>query len=385
MKKTYALICMLVAVSLGSCSDEDKGQETVQPKPFVDPEVAHYYKGTQSPGDVWTWALDKGQGHMTASWDHGTFDDNNDDISIEGTFITLPSGFLKVTITKAVPASDEIPTDGTAWFYALEIPGMAMVIKPEGSIKGDVIAMVPQGDCADVPGTYNYIISAPGEHSDYDPITQEAFGYLEVTNSGADFALSGYKWSLDCVNGGACTETGIINGIPMATCKGGGDVVITDGGETIASGQFTGGGTMMMDFGYGNGGAFALKASGNATLSSLMDNNYFGIAYLPKNENDKTVPVKLNFFENDLGYMVGTGNPYTNIETGEVNNDEGAVVIVENVVNGRVFGTMNFDNDADASSMGAALLVNGNDQILILTSYGEEDLNPFILILAKQN
>jgi len=384
MKKTYALIVLSFGLWLGGCSDEND-QDPQPATPFVDPEIAEVYKGTQSPGDVWTWALDKDQGHMTASWDYGTFDDASDDINIEGTFITLPSGFLKVTITKAEPATDEIPTDGSAWFYALEIPGMAMVIKPEGTIKGDIIAMVPQGDCADVPGTYNYVISAPGERSDYDPITQEAFGYLEVTNSGSDFALTGYKWSLDCVNGGNCTDTGIINGIPMATCKGGGDVVITDGGETIASGQFTGGGTMMMDFGYGNGGAFALKASENATKSSLLNNDYLGIAYMPKNQNDQTVPVKLSFFENELGYMIGTGNPFTNVETGVVNNDEGAVVIVENVVNGRVYGTMNFDNDQDASSMGAALLVNGDDQILILTSYGEEDLNPFILILAKQN
>lgn len=383
MKKKSALIVLCAVLALGSCSDED-GQSP-EPKPFVNPEVAELYKGTQSPGDVWTWALDKQQSHMTASWDHGTFDDTGDDVTIEGTFETLPSGFLKVTITKAEPASAEIPADGTAWFYALEIPGMAMIIKPEGSIKGDIIAMVPEGDCADIPGTYNYVISAPGKRSSYDPITQEAFGYLEVTNSGSNFALSGYKWSLDCVDGGNCTDTGVISGIPMATCKGGGDVVITDGGETIASGQFTGGGTMMMDFGYGNGGAFALKASANATKSALLDNEYLGIAYLPKNENDQTVPVKLNFFENDLGYMIGTANPYTNIETGILDNDQGVVVIVENVVNGRVFGTINFDNDKDESTMGAALLVNGDDQILILTSYHEEDLNPFILVLAKQN
>lgn len=382
MKRKYALIVLSFAFWVSSCSDEN---ENTEPRPFVDLANAEIYKGTQSPGDVWTWALDKEQGHMTATWDYGTFDDPGDDITIEGTFSTLPSGFLKVTITKAVPASAEIPDDGSAWFYAIEIPGMAMIIKPEGSIKGDVIAMVAQGDCADVPGTYNYIISAPGERSNYDPITQEAFGYLEVTNNGSDFALSGYKWSLDCVNGGNCTDTGVINGIPMASCKGGGDVVITDGGETVASGQFTGGGAMMMDFGFGNGGAFALKASGNATKASLLNNDYLGVAYMPKNENDKTVPVKLSFFENDLGYMIGTGNPFTNLETATLNNDEGAVVIVENVVNGRVFGTMNFDNDQDASSMGAALLVNGDDQVLILTSYGEEDLAPFILILAKHN
>lgn len=383
MKRKYAFIVLSMTLWLGGCSTEN--EEAARPRPFVDPEVAEVYKGTQSPGDVWTWALDKEQGHMTASWDYGTFDDTSDDITVEGTFEELPSGFFKVSITKAVPSTDEIPTDGTAWFYALEIPGMAMVIKPEGSIKGDIISMVPQGDCADIPGTYNYVVSAPGERSTYDPITQEAFGYLEVTNSGASFSLSGYKFSLDCVGGGNCTDTGLIEGIPIAICNGGGDVVITEGGETIAVGQFTGGGTMMMDFGYGNGGAFALKASGNATKASLLDNAYVGVAYMPKNENDKAVPVKLDFFENDLGNMIGTANPFADIETAQLTNEEGAVIIVENVVNGRVFGNVNFDNDQDTSQMGAALLVNGNDQILILTSYHEEHLNPFILILARQN
>src|SRR5690606_12964156 len=167
MKKSQLVLSIFAGVLLAACSNS--GENEVQPKPFVNLEVAEVYKGTQSPGDVWTWALDKEQGHMMATWDYGTFDDTSDDISIEGTFETLPSGFLKVTITKSVPESDEIPTDGSAWFYALEIPDMAMVIKPEGSIKGDIIAMVPQGDCASIPGTYNYIISAPGERSSYNP------------------------------------------------------------------------------------------------------------------------------------------------------------------------------------------------------------------------
>lgn len=383
MKNSQLVLSMFAGALLAACSNGNESE--MQPKPFVNLEVAEVYKGTQSPGDVWTWALDKEQGHMIATWDYGTFDDTSDDISIEGTFETLPSGFLKVTITKSKPVSDEIPTDGTAWFYAMEIPGMAMVIKPEGSIKGDIIAMVPQGDCASIPGTYNYIISAPGERSTYNPITQEAFGYLEVAQQGSEFALSGYKFSLDCVDGGNCTDTGIINGIPMAACAGSGDVLITDGGETVAQGQFTNAGAMMMDFGYGNGGVFALKAGANATKQALNNNTYFGIAYMPKNNNDKTVPVKLSFFENELENMIGTGHPFTDIENDLLDEEEGAVVIVDDVVNGRVFGTMNFDEDNDTSQMAAALLINGNDHILILTSYDEENQDPFILILAKQN
>jgi hypothetical protein len=382
MKNSQLFCALAVGFLMTNCSSNE---EDAQPKPFVNPDVAEVYLGTQSPGDVWAWSLDKEQGHMIATWDYGTFDDPSDDIEIQGTFETLPSGFLKVTITNSTPENEEIKTDGSAWFYALEIPGMAMIVKPEGSIKGDVIALVPQGDCAAIPGTYNYIITAPGNQSAYDPITDEAFGYLELTESGSGFDVSGYKFSLDCINGGACSDTGIINGLPVGSCNGGGEVVISENGNTVAKGQFANGGAMMMDFGYGNGGVFALQADEAATKASLMDNTYTGIAYMPQNNNDKTVAVKLSFMDNGLGNMIGTGHPFSDIENNLVNTEEGAVVLVDDVINGRVTGTMNFDEDVDASGMAAALLVNGNNQILILTSYDEENTNPFILILAKQN
>jgi hypothetical protein len=381
MKKTQLFSMVLAGLFVFGCSDENVIE---QPVPFVNPDVAKVYKGTQSPGDVWSWSLDQEQGHMTASWDHGTFDNTSDDLAIEGTFTKLPSGFLKVTITKVTPASVEVKTDGSAWFYALEIPGMAMIVKPEGSIKGDLIAMIPEGDCAAIPGKYNYVISAPGDGANYNPITSEAFGYIDVAQSNSGFSISGYKFSLDCI-GGACSETGVISGIPTATCVNKGEVVITSDGKTAAKGQFTNAGAMMMDFGYGNGGVFALKAGEAATKGSLLNNTYSGIAYMPQNNNDKTMPVKLSFANNGLDNMIGTGNPYSDIEKNLVNNGEGAVVLVDNVVNGRVYGTMNFDNDVDNSKMAGALLVNGTNQILILSSYDEAALNPFILILAKQN
>lgn len=379
MKKLF--IPALAVLLAGACSTDSKD---VEPKPFINLETAEQYVGTQSPGDVWSWALDKEQGHMSATWDYGTFDDETDDITIEGTLETLPSGFLKVTISKVTPATQEIPTDGTAWFYALEVPGMAMVVKPEGSIKGDLIALVPKGECADIPGTYNYIISAPGTGRGYDSKKEEAFGYLEVVNDGTEFAFSGYKFSLDCVNGGACSETGAINGIPKATCDGAGNVVISEGGDTVAKGQFTEGGVMMMDFGYGNGGVFALKASEAATKLALKDNTYIGLAYMPTNEDNLMVPVTLSFADNGLGNMIGTGYPFSNIETNQVDENEGAVVLVENVVNGRVYGTMNFDEDNEVTEMAAALMINGTKQVLILTSYDESG-SPFILFLAKQD
>ncbi|MFN6945472.1 MAG: hypothetical protein ACK4ND_11030 [Cytophagaceae bacterium] len=388
MKKVFfSVIFMSGALLLSNCKkDKTEPEAPAGNQSFVNPDVAKVYTGTQSPGDVWTWHLDKEQGHMTATWDHGTFDDTSDDIYIEGTLKSLPSGFYKVTITKTIPATQEIPTDGSAWFYAMEVPDMALIIKPEGSIKGDIIAMVSQGECSDVAGNYNYIVTGPGNGQNFDPITQEAWGFVQLTGSGSEFSISGSKFSLNCIDGGNCTEAGDISGFPMLTCTGGGAVVVKEGQSTVARGQFTHAGAMMMDFGYGNGGIFALQANASASKTSLKNNTFTGVAYMPKNQNDKNLPVRIQFFENDLGSMIGTAHPFSNIESGTLDNDAGAVVVVQDVVNGRVLGNMNFDQEQnETSKLVGALLVNGNKQILIISSYDTESENPFILVLAKQN
>lgn len=365
---------------LASCN-EDSEVTNIEDLPYINPDVAEVYVGTQSPGDVWTWTLDKQQGHMTASWDAGTFDDDSDDIYIEGEMETLPSGYLKVVINHVAPANEEIPTDGTAWFYALEIPGMTLVIKPEGNIKGDMIAMIASGDCADVEGTYNYVLSAPGNGEEFDPFIEEAFGIATFTPSGDGYSISGQKFSLDCVNGD-CTVDAPISGLPTAICEGNGSVAVLDGG-TVAQGQFTQSGAMMMDFGYGNGGVFAMKASNIPTKSDLDGNTYLGLAYTPTDNDEQVHPVKVVFNQNGAGQLEGIATVFTNIETGDVSENKGATIFVENVIDGRAQGYLEFPDAEGQSAMTAAYGINGDDQLLILSSFAQGDGSPFIVVLAK--
>ena len=367
------------ALLLTNCNNNEVTPEL----PFIDPAVAESYVGTQSPGDVWSWTLDKGQGHMTASWDHGTFDDLTDDYNIEGTFDVLPSGFLKVTITNVEPATPEIPTDGTAWFYALDIPGMVMVVKPEGSIKGDLISMVAAGDCDAVPGDYNYIITAPGNGASFDPVTEEAYGNVTITPSGNDFEIYGEKFSLDCVSNN-CSVADQISGLPIATCVSGGGITISENGVTSAQGQFTNTGAMMMDFGYGNGGVLALKADHTSTKDVFVNNRYVGLSYSPENTEEQTMPVVVDFIKDDLGNVVGDGHVFADIETGSIDPEKAALIRINELSGGRVLGKTDFNGVQN--DMAASFLANGNDQILIISSTSESNGNPpFILVLAKQN
>ena len=367
------MTALIVVGIFSSCDNSEL------PNPVGD--VIKYYKGTQSPGDVWEWEINETTGKMTASWDYGTFDNTDDDISIEGDVEKLSSGYLKVTITNVTPASEEIPTNGTAWFYAMELPNMALVIKPEGAIKGDIIAMVAQGDATQMAGDYNYIITAPGNGVEFDPNTEESLGAVTMTPSVDGFDISGNAWSLDCYTG-ACSYESEIGGVPTAVVEENGNFKIydTEDQSTVASGQYTEAGILMVDFGYGNGGVFALRQN-DLTMDVFNGNQFNGIAYFPtRSGNDKTVPVALEIGENGMA----TGFAYSNIETNQFENESVVSIEFLGIDKGMVNGLIHH-NDGTDTVLAGAVLSQGEKQILILSSTTSEEGNPpFVLIMTSK-
>ncbi|MDH7444451.1 hypothetical protein [Aquimarina sp. 2201CG14-23] len=355
-----------------SCSND----ENVSIEPMIDISI---YRGTQSPGDVWEWQFDNINNRIVAIWDQGTFDDTVDDIRIEGDFQRFSSGFIRVNIDTVTPSTPEIPDDGTAFFYALEVSEMALIVKPEGSIKGDAIALVAEGDCSMVSDSYNYIVTAPGNVS-FDPVTEEAYGSIEINSSGM---ISGMKQSLDCIVT-TCTVSGPINGFPEMNCIGNGQIEVKEGGITIAQGQFTNAGVMMMDFGLGEGGIYALKKDTAISFSDLENNVYNGIVYQPQSLSDKTLPVKLNFNKNTAGDIVGKGYLYTDIENDIVDLDESISILLDSITSGLITGRV-VHGDSTETPFAAALIVNEDQQILVLSSTTNESGNPpFVLMLTKK-
>jgi hypothetical protein len=155
-------------------------------------------------------------------------------------------------------------------------------------------------------------------------------------------------------------------------------MVIEDGGVTKAQGQFTGGGVMMLDMGMGNGGVFALKTS-SIVISDLDNKSFNGIGYFPSNENDKTMPILIEFATggNAAGYA------FTNIETGAVDAEEGATIEVDNITNGLATGTIYYSNGE--SPFAASVLNSGGKQIMVLTATTDEEGNPpFILVMTSK-
>lgn len=378
MKKSVLYLISLALLAFTACNDEMNEVSEKETESNIS-----YYKGTQSPGDVWEWTLNHDSSTFTTLWDYGTFDDTSDDITITGTFETLVSGYMKCTITGVSPQNQDIPADGTAYFFAMNLPGVAMIVKPEGSIKGDLIATVASGDCADVAGDYNYVFTAPGNGEQYDPATEEAYGVVNISEQGEGaYSIAGTKSSLDCANEGVCTLNSEITGLPTAVCTENGSVVITsDDNSTAVEGQFTAAGVMMLDLGFGNGGVLAFKQSATYEFHDLVGSEMFGFAYLPHNNDEKTVGVHLSWVDNGE-LILGSGAKITDIYTGALEEEEAVSIRIDGINNGMLDGDITFSNDLGTNFVGA-MLAYEDSKMLVISSYDPEG-SPFILVLIAK-
>jgi hypothetical protein len=240
-----AILALAAPVFIFSCK---KSGSTRPPAPTT---IA--YKGTSSPGDVYTWTLDTGAHTFSAIWDHGTTDPS-DDITFSGPYITLPSGFLKMTIASVSPASSLFPTDGSAYYYALEVPGVVLFADPEGSIVSrHTITSVHSGESTGFAGSYNY--AATSMPSGINPETNEAFGNISFTAAGTDaYTVGGHKYSFDYFPSGVSTVNSPITIGTATVDPTTGTMHDPTGTVTL---QATAAGALIVDGGAGSGGAFA--------------------------------------------------------------------------------------------------------------------------------
>lgn len=137
------------------------------------------YLGTQSPGDVWSWAI------TTDAGGSGSFSATNatTTYTYSGTVSTLPSKFLKLAITATTdPAITPLP----AYAYAFEIPNTAVIVKPAGN-HARVIIAAAQGTSPTANGSYNWLtIPTTGWNAD----NSVAYGVTSTTLTGSTFDFS---------------------------------------------------------------------------------------------------------------------------------------------------------------------------------------------------
>lgn len=383
MKNQFLKISVLSITALFfSCSDDD----SITPNS----NSSTSYKGTQSPGDVWEWDFDAENLTFTASWDHGTFEDTSDDVSVNGNYQILPSGFYNCTVTGSDNTND-IPNNTT--FYAFEVPGIALLVKPEN---GDLITAAAAGDCGDVAGEYTFVKIAPGlddNNNVENPLTTAAYGNYSLTSIDGGFSVSGSESSLDCANGGlgTCTiDNESFNISAAVTCENNGQITVHDlnTNEIVAEGQF-GDVSMVIDQGYGNGGVIGFKKSAafNPSSEELLGVTFTGVAYLPYNTgNDKVLPVQVSWIHDENNALVGEGSLIGNVETGEIDAETTVVLDITDIPgDGSFSGAVNYPvNDYTIGKNYQGILVeSAGQQMMVITTVNQND-EPYTLVLVRK-
>ncbi|MFQ5586246.1 MAG: hypothetical protein ACE5GF_05420 [Thermodesulfobacteriota bacterium] len=288
--KALFTVLFVVALALSGCgggsSDDDTASTTTTPA--IGDGGKSTYLGTQSPGDLWVWTIDR---------DAGTFSATNvtTGYTYSGTAAILSNGFLRLTIGATTDPGATV--GGNA--YALEVPNTVLLIKPSEA-DSNVIVAAAQGSCPTANASYNWI-SIP--ETAWVPATGVAYGTASSVVTGSDFAFTVARYLLD--------GTSLPGDTPSGSCSGG-RIDLADGTVIgiAPSGMFIG------DSGPGNGGFVGVEApSANIDIADLTASGkeYRGVLFKYNDpDSDDTEPV----WARGTGASTLAGGGYTDFEAG---------------------------------------------------------------------
>jgi hypothetical protein len=116
--------------------------------------------------------------------------DQEPDLVVDGTYTTLSTGFMKLTVTSA--SGTGAPTAGSL-AYGLEIPGVVFLLKPIGSSASQLIPMVVGGACPSADVAYNWI-DVKNESSAFTISTADQAGTFQLSGTAASLPK---KYAID--------------------------------------------------------------------------------------------------------------------------------------------------------------------------------------------
>lgn len=280
------LLCVLLLAACGGGSDTPADEPT--------PPTFWTYKGTQSPGDVWTYTL--GGGTFTARNETLAFD-------YAGTTTDLANGFLRLTVTTTTDPS-VTPLPATA--YAIEFPGIALLVLPADP-DPQVIVCAAIGATPTVESTYNYVkLPDPAWGTGAGGIdTEEAWGVGDSHISGASgeiFDFYSDRWDM-----GNLTSTPTESGWSPETYTATDGWLVPDVGDQRIA--VTPSGVFVQDGGPSSGGSYGVEApASNLGTGALFveDHDFLGFVFHYDDPDDDTQPVWAEVTAGDAWITGGT-------------------------------------------------------------------------------
>ncbi len=266
-KFTSATLMALVAMSsvvFTHCSKKDIAPaESATPSAITETLA---YTGT---GSQWDWTLDIA-GTFTAT-------ETTLPMTINGTYTRLASGFIKMTVVSSTGTN--APVAGNL-AYGLEVPGVALLVKPVSSSESEVITMVAKGKCPTADFSANWIKTQFNPNFDMTSTTSNngddafgTFGWTQATGTGSvatRYTVAGYTAAAGTQNmAGTCTAG-------LMTTSGGASMYLTaQGGALIKT---------------ASGDAMFAMPNGTITQAALAG-NYAGLLFDDYQSSGKVRPM----------------------------------------------------------------------------------------------
>ena len=228
------------------------------------------------PGSKWDVSLDSTANTFTIT--HRPDATSAIDMTVNGTFTTLASGFLKLTVTNSAGTLVPLPSAGDE-AHAVEIPGYAFILKPLNPADDQLITMVVSGTCPTTDQSINWITANVANAHSASVAGNDFFGtftWSTATNTAAlptTYDLAGF------------TSLGAGSNFPNITCA---DGIAQPAGDVTMYLTDTGGAMV-----HANGGTPADESDdqfilgfAEETLADLQayDGDYIGVLF-----NDNSV------------------------------------------------------------------------------------------------
>jgi hypothetical protein len=220
-------------------------------------------------------------------------------------------------MTVSSATGTDAPTVGSN-AYGLEVPGVALLVKPVLSSETQIITMVAKGTCPSADFAANWILTQFNSSADVSTTTQDAFGTFQWTNATTTpalptrYAVQGYtSVGAGTISGGTCS-----NGVMTIT---GGKMFLTSQGGALVK---------LTDAGSGSSGVFAMPQK-TISAGTALTGDYAGLLFNNQETGtNKVKPVKATV--NTAGTSI-TVTGLTDPEAGTVDSTLSGTVSIDTV------------------------------------------------------
>lgn len=204
------------------------------------------------PGSEWSISL-TGFGGFTLT-------EATSGLSVTGTYVTLASGFLELTVSTSNQSSPAVGEKA----YGLNIPGFMFVLKPISGTQ--TITMMATGSCPTTDQSYNWMKTNTNVTSAYN--SKDLYGTATWTASSGAMAVT-HKYAVNAPT----TDLGS-NALGTMTCAN------SVGSVNTAKMYFTTGGAIVnTDTTTSSNSEFIIAMTASSLASTALDGSYVGLLF----------------------------------------------------------------------------------------------------------